>query len=257
VAIEVEDYRTPTLPTAALAIITKPTEDRLDTLTRTIRQAHAECSQAMRTTLEAARRAGDALIEARKDIGHGGWLKYVEQTCGLNRRTANRYMTIAEHWDQIGHVSNLSEALGALNRVSTIPPSLEDCATMVTPTAKHVDITDAHRLGDEFLASLGEAPQPQPRPSSERSKHRRYARATIKHGANMMHPTNVDETDGMDRVLKAMDSLLEAFEGDLFRLNPTRIEMLSNIWDRIGALLERWSHDGDRPKMREVEEVES
>ena len=111
-------------PTTALAVITKPTEDRLDTLTRTIREAHAECSQAMRTTLEAAHRAGSALIKARKDIGHGGWLKYVEQTCGLNRRTAARYVPIAKHWAQIGHVSNLREAIDAVMRFGLSPWSI-------------------------------------------------------------------------------------------------------------------------------------
>src|SRR5262245_5890885 len=49
------------------------------------------------------------LIAEQKAEGHGElgpWLK----RCGLERRTANNYLDVFKYRDQIGNVSNLSEA---------------------------------------------------------------------------------------------------------------------------------------------------
>jgi hypothetical protein len=45
--------------------------------------------------------AGEALIEARRMIGHGGWLAWVEANLDMHMSTVNNYMRIAHHQEAL------------------------------------------------------------------------------------------------------------------------------------------------------------
>lgn len=48
------------------------------------------------------RRAGEMLIEAKGQIGHGGWSRWLTKNFDLSERTARAYMQWAREHDQIG-----------------------------------------------------------------------------------------------------------------------------------------------------------
>jgi DUF3102 family protein len=75
--------------------VTLPTADRLAALAARIRQAHADIDDAFRTAADRAIEAGNALLEAKRLVGHGGWLPWLEARVQLSVRQAQRYMKVA------------------------------------------------------------------------------------------------------------------------------------------------------------------
>jgi Protein of unknown function (DUF3102) len=74
------------------------------------RFAHlAAGANAAQNFLEHALAAGDALIHAKEQVQHGGWLPWLK-LCGLSADTAERYMKLARHRAELNSagVRNLS-----------------------------------------------------------------------------------------------------------------------------------------------------
>src|SRR3989442_5896878 len=66
-----------------------------DRLAYRIRIEHAAVENGARDALTHARAAGELLIRAKNEFGHGYWMKWVEQACQFSHSTANLYMRIA------------------------------------------------------------------------------------------------------------------------------------------------------------------
>jgi Protein of unknown function (DUF3102) len=84
----------------------------LTTLGATVRAELVAVGHATTEMLVHAFAIGDALIEAKKLAGHGYWLHWLANECGLSSRTARAYMQLAHHrgmfeanWQ---HAANLS-----------------------------------------------------------------------------------------------------------------------------------------------------
>jgi hypothetical protein len=72
------------------------------TLADQIHEAHAAATQAAHDALEHARRAGELLLQAKAAVSHGGWLQWLREHClDITPRTCQRYMLVAEQWDEI------------------------------------------------------------------------------------------------------------------------------------------------------------
>jgi hypothetical protein len=56
-----------------------------------IRNAHAAVRAALSNAVTCAITAGDNLAEAKKIVGHGHWTEFL-RSCGINERTARRYL---------------------------------------------------------------------------------------------------------------------------------------------------------------------
>lgn len=64
--------------------------------------AHKAANTAARSALEHARVAGEKLIEAKANIGHGQWLPWVaEHLPMITERTVQNYMKVATHWGDL------------------------------------------------------------------------------------------------------------------------------------------------------------
>jgi hypothetical protein len=71
-------------------------------LIQDIRREHQAAETAMRLSIRHARRAGNMLIEVKKKrVPHGQFGKWIDRNCPFDRRTAQRYMLIAKHWDAL------------------------------------------------------------------------------------------------------------------------------------------------------------
>jgi hypothetical protein len=88
--------------------------------------------------------AGDLLIEARQQVRHGYWLKWLADHCGMTVRTAQRYMRLARNrasieakYDSMSHLT-VDGALALL----TVPRETDDL--LVSFTSK-IDAQEALR----------------------------------------------------------------------------------------------------------------
>src|SRR3989442_10571671 len=52
----------------------------------------------LKDALEHARRAGEALIQAKTLCKHGEFLQWIEANCHFSRRSAQLYMRVARDW---------------------------------------------------------------------------------------------------------------------------------------------------------------
>jgi hypothetical protein len=81
------------------------THPDLTDLEKRIKASHHRCGSLARKSeklarerIAAAKETGDLLIQLKSLIGHGKWQTWVKAQCGMSRRTAWDYMTIAENW---------------------------------------------------------------------------------------------------------------------------------------------------------------
>ena len=89
-----------------LALV-RPGTSRLQHLAATANRAH-------RSVISQALIAGQALLEAKEIVGHGGWAKWIEQHCVFSERTARVYMQVARNPKTAGTADSLVDALDTL-----------------------------------------------------------------------------------------------------------------------------------------------
>ena len=81
-------------PTESVSVTTATTP--LQSLAAQINDAHDEALASVRTALGHACRAGDLLIEAKRQLGHGAWIPWLRKHCTtVSERTAQKYMQLA------------------------------------------------------------------------------------------------------------------------------------------------------------------
>src|SRR5258708_26273823 len=65
---------------------------------------------------------GRALSALKELLGHGRWIRWVEERCGVNRMTANRYMRLAKGRDQVTPSMTIREAYIAAGVITPTVP---------------------------------------------------------------------------------------------------------------------------------------
>jgi hypothetical protein len=132
--------------------------DALAELAGRINAEHQQSETALRAGLEHAKKAGELLLEAKEQCGHGKWLPWLKANVKFSERTARRYMTIASRWEELANrsrVSDLSyrEALAVLSspepepfavqprEIEYLPSVLEcdDARAEILPTGLKID----------------------------------------------------------------------------------------------------------------------
>lgn len=73
----------------------------LPSLAAEIVREHEAAATAARSALGHARRAGELLVEARRQVGHGGWTTWVKDNFPASARTARLYMQVARRWPEL------------------------------------------------------------------------------------------------------------------------------------------------------------
>ena len=82
---------------------TKSTDTALwPTLAGQINAEHEACCRAAFSALEHARTAGELLIQAKEEAGHGAWLPWLTKNCpSISERSAQGYMRVARRWPEL------------------------------------------------------------------------------------------------------------------------------------------------------------
>jgi site-specific DNA-methyltransferase (cytosine-N4-specific) len=91
----------------------RPAED-LAALAARINAEHEAGEGAARVGLGHFRTAGEALLKAKAQCGHGKWLPWLKQNVRFTQQTASNYMRVAKEWDKLLTVGNLRDALRLL-----------------------------------------------------------------------------------------------------------------------------------------------
>jgi len=79
-----------------------PAKTHLTELAIQINGEHDACEQALKTGVSHAIRAGELLLEAKKAVGHGGWLRWIAGHCMFSARTAQVYVRFATRGKELG-----------------------------------------------------------------------------------------------------------------------------------------------------------
>jgi hypothetical protein len=73
----------------------------LDDLADQIRTGQEKIGQHIRNALRIAFLVGDALIQARAQVAPGQWAKWLKANCFMSQRTADLYMQLTQHRDEL------------------------------------------------------------------------------------------------------------------------------------------------------------
>jgi hypothetical protein len=87
---------------------------RLKTLAEKANRAHSQAQRAERQAVEHAVEAGRLLLKVKEEVGHGNFIKWIEENFKGSERVARKYMRLAKAADQNridpDEVSSLTEA---------------------------------------------------------------------------------------------------------------------------------------------------
>lgn len=112
--------------TGSLTIIP---EDRLPSLAAQINAAHDMASRSAQAAITHAIAVGEGLIEAKSLVDHGQWLPWLTENFDFSERTAQDYMRLAKHRDEVQsnpqRVADLPirEALKAIRKARPVEPN--------------------------------------------------------------------------------------------------------------------------------------
>src|SRR5262245_51217023 len=107
----------------------QPSSDPLAGLATKVKECHKQVVETGKNIVRKAIDAGEALIEAKRQVGHGNFLRWVKDNCQLSERTAEDYMACARHRQKL-------EAIIAVTANMTLAGALRK-------------IKDKHHQGDE------------------------------------------------------------------------------------------------------------
>ena len=135
---------------------------QLDRLARTIRSRYESAGRLSQTAKERGREAvaeailcGQALNEAKSIVGHGGWLKWLEEHCkGVCHRTAQNYMRVA-NTKAVSHLDSYESLKDIYVNIGILPEPTPKLKTRETrETAPGATCEDCDHLRCETKQSL-------------------------------------------------------------------------------------------------------
>lgn len=97
----------------------------LDGLAAEINLEHSAASTAAREALGHARRAGELLLAAKKQVKHGDWLSWLAANFQFTARTAQNYMRLSEHWGELQAKSETVAHLSLRDALALLSPAKE------------------------------------------------------------------------------------------------------------------------------------
>lgn len=92
-----------------------------------IRAEHEQAQEAFASAVEHAVRCGELLLEAKAQVGHGGWGAWLDEHFPASRRSAQGYMRLARHGAEAQALAHLGVE-GALRELAAPPPDREPLA---------------------------------------------------------------------------------------------------------------------------------
>lgn len=128
-------------------------------LVEDINVAHKRCEEAAGAAVGHALDAGRLLTQAKAGVPHGGWLPWLEENFAGSKRTAQVYMRLHEHRDElnaqrVAHLG-LREAVKSITAPKDPPPGEDTSNSPSTDTLADAEDHLETALTSARVASLG------------------------------------------------------------------------------------------------------
>ena len=104
----------------------KSAGDPLADLVTRIKSLHSQVIENGKNVIRKAIDAGNALIDAKRQVGHGNWLKWLKENCELSDRTAEVYMTCARNRQRLETIIAAAANMTLAQALREIKPSKPD-----------------------------------------------------------------------------------------------------------------------------------
>ena len=176
---------------AALSLVRD--DVNLDSLAEQANDFHARSEEAGRARIEYALAAGQALVEAKRLVAHGGWLPWLEEHFAGSQQNASNYMRLAANYQRVSNLLaddpdlSIREALKAIAKPKD-KPTTGTCAECGDdfPPEELTDTEDGNgKLCDNCLDDEPAEPVP---PTTRRA---------FTHIVRQIHPL-LDQLSGVD-----------------------------------------------------------
>jgi hypothetical protein len=118
----------------------------LKALAAEINRDHAAGEESTRRGLEHFRAVGEALLKAKKLVGHGQWLAWLKTNVHFSSRQAQRYMNMAEEWGKCDMMSHLWKDPPLFSIDDTEPAGRADVPGDADDTS---EVAEVHSSADE------------------------------------------------------------------------------------------------------------
>ena len=144
-----------------------PPKDSLAQLAERIKSLHGAVIDNGKNVVRKGIEAGLALIEAKKLVGHGQWLPWLKENCGVSERRAQHYMKLAANRSKIeaamknesGADFSLKWALGQLKETDSsdgdgVLGQYEKAHTALIKKLKALDADDVVVAAERTITEL-------------------------------------------------------------------------------------------------------
>ena len=138
-------------------------KSNLDSLAVEIDREHEAVKAAFQTGIEHAIKAGELLIEAKKEIPHGNWEAWVQINCSVKKRMAQNYMKLAREVPKLDAAKAQALAhLGVEATLNALAIPSANATRQVTIAGEYevVEISDSTKPAPTFVGrppSTGDA----------------------------------------------------------------------------------------------------
>jgi hypothetical protein len=124
-------------------------------LIQAINHEYREARKSAWTSLDHLIECGQLLIEAKKLVGHGGWLAWVEANLPFGDRQARKYMALAANADQLAD-RNCGSDLGINRALELIASPKESHTLRVMGSSESPEWYTPPRIVERVVAAMGE-----------------------------------------------------------------------------------------------------
>jgi hypothetical protein len=189
-------------------------EARLEQLAQVVKDRLQNAEKFIRSSIEETIEAGEALIEARELVGHGGWRRWVKDACRISKTQAAKYMDIArgeEYGVDVRKARGIEEAYGMVRRAKSQQP--EPAATKPFAPEKAEDAYDFTDEDFEDESLEEQLLDPRLRPSEREALKKKIEEREAAKKAAPESPAP-RERDPLMPVYNAIDKALKGIEGE-------------------------------------------
>jgi hypothetical protein len=127
-------------------------DNSLPDLAARIRAEHEAVSTALKESVRHAITAGELLVEAKGQLGHGRWLPWLRDHCTISERTAQLYMRVAKNRAEIENQMRNGVADLSLNEVAALLMLSSDVRALLS-FAKQTDGLSGEALVEFCIAN--------------------------------------------------------------------------------------------------------
>jgi hypothetical protein len=237
---------------------------RLKTLAEKANRAHSQAQRAERQAVEHAVEAGRLLLKVKEEVGHGNFIKWIEENFEGSERVARKYMRLAKAADQNridpDEVSSLTEAENML-RDQDAEPTREEYEPEVE--GEEYDFSSQEEYEEYDFGSQeeyeewndeaqgGAAQEPKPRePEKKPARKPERKRDLLQAAFNAIHRA-LEGVEGEERAerIQAIISRVEVYETTEVEPRQNRKNVTSKLRGRtVGTaadVVARLHPDGD------------